>query len=163
MNASTQTIAFKLNGETVSAVTDPEMPLLWFLRDDRLLVGTRYGCGRGLCGACTVHMDGLPIRACQMPLGAIGNSEITTIEAVDGKVASLVRQCWYEHDVAQCGYCQSGQLMAAIALLKSVHAPSDAELDEAMAGNICRCNSYQRIRAAIRDAARRLASDDERR
>jgi isoquinoline 1-oxidoreductase subunit alpha len=158
---SVQTITFRLNAEMVTAKADPEMPLLWFLRDEQGLLGTRYGCGRGFCGACTVHLDGMPARACQIPLGAIGNSEVTTIEGVIGKVASLVRKCWQEHDVAQCGYCQSGQLMAAIALLEKLKKPTDAELDEAMTGNICRCNTYHRIKAAVRDAAGRLASFNE--
>ena len=161
MTASAQTISFRLNAEIVTAEADPEMPLLWFLRDEQGRLGTRYGCGRGLCGACTVHLDGLPVRACQTPLGAIGSSEVITIEGVISRVASLVRQCWQEHDVAQCGYCQSGQLMVAIALLEKIKKPTDAELDEAMTGNICRCNTYHRIRTAVRDAAGRLASSSE--
>lgn len=152
-----------INGREVTVDVAPDTPLLWALRDALSLTGTKFGCGAALCGACTVHMDGQPIRACSTPVSALEGRRITTIEAAtDGSdpVGVAVHAAWVRHDVAQCGYCQSGQIMSAIAFLRTVPrgvAPSDADIDAAMAGNLCRCGTYPRIRAAIADAARTLA------
>ncbi|MGC3981578.1 MAG: (2Fe-2S)-binding protein [Steroidobacteraceae bacterium] len=135
---------------------DGATPLLWVLRDHLGLVGTKFGCGIGQCGACTVHLNGAPTRSCSLPLAAVANQQITTIEGLasaDGKLHPL-QQAWIEHDVPQCGYCQAGQLMSAAALLKQKPKPTDADIDTAMAGNICRCGTYLRIRAAIHSAAK---------
>src|SRR5689334_17818386 len=134
---------------------DPATPLLWVLRDHLDLVGAKYGCGIGQCGACTVHLDGVPTKSCSMPVGTIGAKAITTIEglAEGGKLHPL-QQAWIEHDVAQCGYCQAGQIMAAVALLKNKPNPTDADIDQGMSGNLCRCATYNRIRAAIHTAAK---------
>jgi isoquinoline 1-oxidoreductase alpha subunit len=134
---------------------DPATPLLWVLRDHLDLVGAKYGCGIGQCGACTVHLDGVPTKSCSMPVGSIGAKAITTIEglAADGKLHPL-QQAWIDHDVAQCGYCQAGQIMTAAALLKNKPSPTDADIDKAMSGNLCRCATYNRIRAAIHTAAK---------
>ena len=146
------TITLTVNGQSRSVDADPETPLLWVLRDDLGLVGTKFGCGVAMCGACTVHMDGEPVRACAMPLsGAKG--KITTIEGVAGAEAEAVKQAWIGLDVPQCGYCQSGQVMSAVALLRAVPKPSDQDIDNAMNGNICRCATYVRIRAAIKRAS----------
>jgi isoquinoline 1-oxidoreductase alpha subunit len=134
---------------------DPNTPLLWVLRDRLGLIGTKYGCGIGQCGACTVHFNGTPMRACSLPLSAAANQQITTIEGLakpDGTLHAL-QQAWIDHDVPQCGYCQAGQLMSAAALLKQKPKPTDADIDTAMAGNLCRCGTYIRIRAAIHAAA----------
>ncbi|BCM87298.1 (2Fe-2S)-binding protein [Methylobacterium indicum] len=146
-----------LNGRTYEVEADPEMPLLWAIRDHLNLTGTKYGCGIAQCGACTVHLDGQPVRACQTRLGDVGEAKITTIEGISGPVAEAVRTAWRKLDVVQCGYCQSGQMMSAISLLSDNKTPSDADIDAAMDGNVCRCGTYQRIRAAIHDAARSLA------
>jgi isoquinoline 1-oxidoreductase subunit alpha len=146
----------KVNGTTHSVDVDDDTPLLWVLRDVLGLTGTKFGCGVAQCGACTVFMDGKPVRSCSIPVSALDSSEITTIEAVSGREASAVQNAWVAHDVPQCGYCQSGQVMSAIALLKEVSNPSDRDIDLAMNGNICRCGTYPRIRAAIHDAGRRL-------
>ncbi|WP_279357025.1 (2Fe-2S)-binding protein [Methylobacterium indicum] len=146
-----------LNGRTYEVEADPEMPLLWAIRDHLNLTGTKYGCGIAQCGACTVHLDGQPVRACQTRLGDVGEAKITTIEGISGPVAEAVRTAWRKLDVVQCGYCQSGQMMSAIGLLSDNKTPSDADIDAAMDGNVCRCGTYQRIRAAIHDAARSLA------
>jgi isoquinoline 1-oxidoreductase alpha subunit len=146
-----------LNGRTYEVEADPEMPLLWAIRDHLNLTGTKYGCGIAQCGACTVHIDGQPVRSCQTRLGDVGEGKITTIEGVSGPVAEAVRTAWRSLDVVQCGYCQSGQMMSAIGLLSENKKPSDADIDAAMDGNVCRCGTYQRIRAAIHDAARSLA------
>ncbi|QRE76272.1 (2Fe-2S)-binding protein [Methylobacterium aquaticum] len=146
-----------LNGRTYEVEADPEMPLLWAIRDHLDLTGTKYGCGIAQCGACTVHLDGQPVRSCQTRLGDVGEAKITTIEGISGPVAEAVRTAWRQLDVVQCGYCQSGQMMSAIGLLSENRKPSDADIDAAMDGNVCRCGTYQRIRAAIHDAARSLA------
>ncbi len=131
------------------------MPLLWVLRDVLGLTGTKYGCGRALCGACTVHVDGEPVRSCATPLSAVAGRKITTIEGIgDTPAGKAVQEAWLALDVAQCGYCQAGQIMSAAALLRSHPKPSDADIDSAMSGNICRCGTYPRIRAAIKQAAR---------
>jgi isoquinoline 1-oxidoreductase alpha subunit len=142
-----------INGKPVNVEAEPETPLLWVLRSELKLVGTKFGCGRGLCGACTVHLDGQPVRSCVTPIDAVGRREITTIEGLQGPQADALRRTWTEVDVVQCGYCQSGQLMSACALLKNNPQPSDDDINAAMSGNICRCGTYPRIRAAIHMAA----------
>ncbi len=152
-------ITFTLNGRSVSLDVDPDTPLLWAIRDGAGLTGTKYGCGAALCGACTVHVDGAAVRACATPVSAVEGASVATIEGLgglEGKAAAAVQAAWRELEVAQCGYCQSGQIMAAAALLNATPKPTDAEIDGAMAGNLCRCATYQRIRAAIHDAARRM-------
>jgi isoquinoline 1-oxidoreductase alpha subunit len=151
-------IRFTLNGQTKEIDADPEKPLLWVLRDDLGLVGTKFGCGQALCGACTVHLDGEPTRSCQTRIGDVAGKTIVTIEGLQGKVAEAVQQSWIKLDVPQCGYCQSGQVMAAIGLLSTNKKPSDAEIDDAMSGNLCRCSTYQRIRAAVHEASRLLGA-----
>jgi isoquinoline 1-oxidoreductase subunit alpha len=146
-----------LNGRAVDLDADPDMPLLWAIRDIAGLTGTKYGCGAAQCGACTVFLDGQPVRSCQTRLGDVGTQAVTTIEGIEGRVADAVRDAWVAQAVAQCGYCQSGQVMAATALLAANRTPSDADIDAALAGNLCRCATYQRIRAAIHAAARALA------
>jgi isoquinoline 1-oxidoreductase subunit alpha len=145
-----------VNDKTHEVDVEPEMPLLWVLRDELGLTGTKFGCGMALCGACTVHVDGVATRSCVTPVGAV-TGRITTIEGL-GTPATLhaVQAAWIEHQVAQCGYCQSGQIMGAAALLLKNRAPTDKDIDAAMSGNLCRCGTYQRIRAAIHDAAKRL-------
>jgi len=146
----------KVNGRTHQADVDGDTPLLWVLRDAIGLTGTKYGCGVAQCGACTVHIDGKPLRSCTLPVSAVGTAEVTTIEGVAGRIPSAVQRAWVASDVPQCGFCQSGQVMSAIALLRAVPNPSDRDIDLAMNGNICRCATYVRIRAAIKDAARAL-------
>ena len=148
-----------VNGKDLTVDADPSTPILWALRDTLGMTGTKFGCGQALCGACTVHLNGAPIRSCITPISAAAGQKITTIEAVtaDDKVGKAVHAAWVKHDVAQCGYCQSGQIMSATALLKGKKKPSDADIDAAMAGNVCRCGTYVRIRAAIHDAAKTLA------
>jgi isoquinoline 1-oxidoreductase subunit alpha len=143
----------KINGNAVEVDAAPETPLLWVLRDALGLQGTKFGCGQGLCGACTVHLAGSPVRSCQTPVGAVGDLEITTIEGLSPTQSHPVQQAWLEADVPQCGYCQSGQIMSAAALIANNKAPSDADIDAAMRGNICRCGTYDRIRSAIKRAA----------
>lgn len=151
-------ITLDINGKPTHVDAAPDTPILWALRDTLQLTGTKYGCGMGLCGACTVHLDGQPIRSCSTPLSAAAGKQITTIEGVDrARVGKAVQEAWRHLDVVQCGYCQSGQIMSAVALPESNHQPTDADIDAAMAGNICRCATYVRIRAAIHDAAKRLA------
>lgn len=145
-----------INGERREVDVEPDTPLLWVIRDELRLTGTKYGCGIAQCGACTVHRDGMPIRSCVTPVSAVGDAEITTIEAIDGAAARAVQRAWIANDVPQCGYCQSGQVMSAAALLASNASPSDAEIDSAMRGNACRCATYVRIRAAIHEAAGEL-------
>jgi len=142
-----------INGKSVDVDVDPEMPLLWVLRDVLGLTGTKFGCGMALCGACTVHLGGQAVRSCQTPVSTVGDQAITTIEGLSKDRSHPVQQAWIELDVPQCGYCQSGQIMSASALLAVKPRPSDADIDAAMAGNICRCGTYQRIRAAIHRAA----------
>ena len=142
-----------INGKSVDVDVDPEMPLLWVLRDVLGLTGTKFGCGMALCDACTVHLGGQAVRSCQTPVSAVGDQAITTIEGLSKDRSHPVQQAWIELDVPQCGYCQSGQIMSASALLATKPRPSDADIDAAMAGNICRCGTYQRIRAAIHRAA----------
>ena len=143
-----------VNGKAQTYNDDPEMPLLWYLRDDLRLTGTRFGCGAGLCGACTVHVNGQAVRSCQTRMGTLESKTVLTIDALaEGGKLHPVQRAWVQHDVPQCGYCQSGQIMSAVALLKTTPNPTDAQIDAAMAGNICRCGTYQRIRAAIKTAA----------
>lgn len=141
---------------------DPATPLLWVLRDHLNLVGTKFGCGGGYCGACTVHLDGAPVRSCSTPAASAAGKRITTIEGLAGADGALhpLQDAWIEHDVPQCGYCQAGQIMSAAALLRDNQNPSDAEIDEAMSGNLCRCATYIRIRRAIRSAASRISGDN---
>ena len=151
---------FHVNGEQVEFRGDPDTPLLWVIRDHLGLTGTKYGCGVAQCGACTVHLDGEPVRACMTPVSTVDGKRVITIEGVTatgrGRVARAVQAAWVERDVVQCGYCQSGQVMAATALLAKNPSPSDAQIDEAMSGNICRCGTYQRVREAIRSASAAL-------
>jgi isoquinoline 1-oxidoreductase subunit alpha len=151
-------IQLNINGQAHSYDGDPSMPLLWFLRDVANLTGTKYGCGMALCGACTVHLDGQAMRSCITPVVAAVGKRITTVEGVRrDRVGHAVQAAWQKLDVVQCGYCQSGQIMSATALLKSNRKPSDADIDAAMSGNVCRCATYVRIRAAIHEAATTLA------
>ena len=145
-----------VNGRASEVAADADTPLLWVLREDLGLTGTKYGCGVAQCGACTVHVDGQAVRSCVTPAAAIGRRQVTTIEGVSGKVARAVQEAWMRLDVVQCGYCQSGQIMSAIALLSEIPKPSDGDIDAAMTGNMCRCATYVRIRAAIHEAARAL-------
>ena len=143
-----------VNGRTRTVDVDSDTPLLWVLRDSLNLKGTKFGCGMAMCGACTVHVDGVPIRACVTPVSSVGNADIKTIEAVgETEVGRKVQQAWLEVDVMQCGYCQAGQIMSATALLERNPQPSDQDIDAAMNGNICRCATYNRIRSAIKQAA----------
>ncbi|MGH7996227.1 MAG: (2Fe-2S)-binding protein [Opitutaceae bacterium] len=150
-----------INGRSLSVEAEPDTPLLWVLRDGLDLVGTKFGCGIGQCGACTVHLDGQPTRACLTPVSAIGSLPITTIEGLSPDGTHPLQRAWCELDVPQCGYCQAGQLMSAAALLKGNAHPSDQDIDEAMAGNLCRCGAYTRIRAAIHRAAGLTAKGPE--
>ena len=142
-----------VNGETRTLDVDPDTPLLWALRDDLMLKGTKFGCGAGLCGACTVYVDGKPVRGCQTTVADAAGAAITTIEALEGKAADAVRTAWRDLQVPQCGYCQSGQIMSATALLHETPKPTDADIDAAMSGNVCRCATYVRIRKAIHRAS----------
>ncbi len=146
-----------VNGTARMFDGDEDMPLLWYLRDDLRLTGTRFGCGAGLCGACTVHLDGTAVRACQTPLKSVNNKKVVTIEGLSPNGTHPVQAAWERHNVAQCGYCLTGQIMQAASLLSRTPNPSDADIDRAMQGNICRCGTYQRIRAAIKTAAGRRA------
>jgi isoquinoline 1-oxidoreductase alpha subunit len=147
-----------VNGKDLTVDADPSTPILWALRDTLGMTGTKFGCGAALCGACTVHLNGAPIRSCVTPMSAAAGQKITTIEAMAAdRVGKAVQDAWVKHDVVQCGYCQSGQVMSATALLKTNRKPTDADIDAAMAGNICRCGTYARVRSAIKDAATQLA------
>ena len=149
---------FKLNinGQMRDVEAEPGTPLLWVIRDELNLTGTKYGCGVASCGACTVHYNGVPTRSCAFPVDAAADNPITTIEGLEGRVASTVQQAWRERDVVQCGYCQSGQIMAAVGLLSSNPSPSDDDIDNAMSGNACRCATYVRVRDAVKLAAKKL-------
>jgi aerobic-type carbon monoxide dehydrogenase small subunit (CoxS/CutS family) len=146
-------IKLNVNDKELEADVEEDTPLLWVLRDTLGLTGTKYGCGMALCGACTVHLDGQPIRSCVTPVSTVGGKRVTTIEGLSPDSSHPVQRAWVELDVPQCGYCQSGQIMSAVALLATTPQPSDADIDAAMSGNICRCGTYQRIRAAIHRAA----------
>lgn len=151
-------LTLEINGKQVEVDAEPDTPLLWVLRDHLQLTGSKFGCGKALCGACTVHVNGTATRSCVLPVSAVTNAKITTIEAVgESSVGQAVQQAWVAENVPQCGYCQSGQVMSATALLSSNRHPSDADIDGAMSGNICRCATYVRIRAAIKRAAQSLA------
>jgi isoquinoline 1-oxidoreductase alpha subunit len=146
-----------VNGKKMPVDADPDTPLLWVLRDHLNMTGTKYGCGIALCGACTVHVNGQATRSCQVPLSSIGSKRITTIEAIaQTKEGKAVQDAWVANEVPQCGYCQSGQIMSAAALLSKIKRPTDAEIDEAMGGNVCRCGTYNRIRLAVRQASKGL-------
>ncbi|RYX95508.1 MAG: (2Fe-2S)-binding protein [Bradyrhizobiaceae bacterium] len=149
-------LTLKINGESRQIDVAPDTPLLWAIRDGAGLMGTKYGCGVAQCGACTVYLDGQPVRSCSMPVSAVGTSEVTTIEGLSSKEAKAVQAAWVAHDVPQCGYCQSGQVMSAASLLNLNPKPTDEDIDLAMNGNICRCATYVRIRAAIHSAAKTL-------
>ena len=147
-----------INGQTKEVAVPDEMPLLWVLRDELGMTGTKFGCGMALCGACTVHMNGSPIRSCVTPVSAVAGQSVSTIESMAGDaVGQAVQKAWVENNVAQCGYCQAGQIMTAVGLLKTTPSPTEEQIDEAMSGNICRCGTYPRIRAAIKQAAGQLA------
>ena len=142
-----------INNKAVTVDVGPETPLLWVLRDELNMTGTKYGCGKSLCGACTIHLDGQPVRSCTLPVSAAVGKKVTTIEGLTDQVTAAVQKAWVAHHVPQCGYCQSGQVMSAVALLRANKKPSDKDIDQAMAGNLCRCGTYQRIRAAVHQAA----------
>ncbi|WP_148861182.1 (2Fe-2S)-binding protein [Marinobacter fonticola] len=146
-------VSFELNGKQVSADVDPDTPLLWVIRDHFRLTGTKFGCGIAQCGACTVHMNGLTRRSCVTPISQVDGGIVTTIEGLDGREAKAIQDAWIALDVPQCGFCQSGQVMSAAALLREMPQPTDENIDQAMAGNICRCATYARIRKAIHNAA----------
>lgn len=150
-------IRISVNGRMITSDIAPDTPLLWFLRDHAGLTGSKFGCGMGLCGACSVLLDGRAVRSCAMPISAVGKAKVTTIEGLDDKVAKSLQAAWQKIDVSQCGYCQSGQLVSATALLRKKKNPSDADIDAALAGNLCRCATYVRIRAAVKEAAKALA------
>ena len=150
------TTRFSVNGKTVDVKAEADTPLLWVIRDEIGLTGTKFGCGAGLCGACTVHVDGLPVRSCQVLVSSVAGKQVSTVESLSPNNSHVLQKAWIAHDVPQCGYCQSGQLMSAAALLKSNQNPSDADIDAAMSGNICRCGTYGRVRAAIKSAAAEL-------
>ena len=146
--------SLKINGKSVTVNAEPDTPLLWVIRDEVGLTGTKFGCGMALCGACTVHLEGTPVRSCQTPLSAAVGKNVSTIESVSStEVGRKIQAAWIAHDVPQCGYCQSGQIMSAVALLEAKPSPTDSDIDQAMSGNICRCGTYPRIRAAIHTAA----------
>ncbi|WP_421894955.1 (2Fe-2S)-binding protein [Marinoscillum sp.] len=148
----------KINGTDLEVNVDPQTPMLWVLRDHLNLTGTKYGCGIAQCGACTVHLNGTATRSCMLPVSAVGNNEITTIEGLSESGDHPVQKAWLEHDVPQCGYCQAGQIMSAVSLLKSNPRPTDEEIEGAMSGNICRCGTYVRIKAAVKTASKALNS-----
>jgi len=149
-------VNFTLNGRKTSLDVDPEMPLLWAVRESAGLTGSKFGCGMAQCGACTMHVDGEPVRSCSVAISDVEGKSVTTIEGVNDKAAKAVQAAWAKLEVAQCGYCQSGQVMSAVALLRSNPKPTDDDIDAAMSGNICRCATYPRIRAAIHDAAKTM-------
>src|SRR3954453_15726402 len=151
-------VKFNLNGKPVASQVEPDTPLLWVIRDELGMTGTKFGCGAALCGACTVHLNGNPVRSCQTPLSAAAGQKVATIESLSRNNTHPLQVAWIKHDVPQCGYCQSGQLMSAAALLSKNKNPSDADIDAAMSGNVCRCGTYGRVKAAIKDAAGMLRS-----
>ena len=151
-------VKINVNGSEHTIDADPDIPLLWAIRDHVRLTGTKFGCGMSLCGACTVYVDGAPVRSCVTPVSSVAGKKVTTIEGLSSNAAKAVQAAWIEHAVPQCGYCQSGQIMSAAALLEKNPRPTDADIDTAMSGNICRCATYVRIRAAIKSAADSLAS-----
>ena len=150
-------ISLKINAKKYSVDTEPDTPLLWAIRDHVGMTGTKFGCGIASCGACTVHLNGQPVRSCVMPIGSIGDQEITTIEGLDSMEGKAIQAAWDELAVVQCGYCQSGQIMSATALLKTNPTPNDADIDAALSGNICRCATYARIRNAVKHASRTIS------
>ena len=152
-------ISFSLNGQSRQYQGDENKPLLWFVRDEAQLTGAKYGCGSGACGACTIHLNGQPVRSCSIPMAAVEGAEITTIEGIESRTAQAIQDAWVTLDVVQCGYCQPGQIMSATALLSSNPSPSEEDINTAMRGNLCRCATYQRIRAAIHLAADSLAQE----
>jgi isoquinoline 1-oxidoreductase subunit alpha len=149
-------VKFQINGRPAGSNLEPDTPLLWVLRDELGLTGTKFGCGAALCGACTVHINGVPTRSCQTAVNTVAGKKVTTVEGLSSDNSHVLQKAWIKHDVPQCGYCQSGQLMSAAALLSKNKNPSDADIDAAMSGNICRCGTYNRMRAAIKDAAAEL-------
>ena len=149
-------VKLNVNGKAVNAKAEPDTPMLWVLRDELGLTGTKFGCGAALCGACTVHVNGVAVRSCQTPLASVAGKNVATIESLPRDNSHPLQVAWIKHDVPQCGYCQSGQLMSAAALLSKNKNPSDADIDAAMSGNLCRCGTYTRIRAAIKDAAKTM-------
>jgi isoquinoline 1-oxidoreductase subunit alpha len=151
-------ISFQLNGHDQTVDVNPEMPLLWVLRDTLGMTGTKYGCGMALCGACTVHIEGEPTRSCVTPVSRVAGKQITTIEGISTDLSHAVQRAWIIEQVPQCGYCQSGQIMSAVALLAKTPNPTDAQIDDAMSGNICRCGTYHRLRKAIHHAAQLLST-----
>jgi isoquinoline 1-oxidoreductase alpha subunit len=152
-----ETYKLTVNGQPREVTVDPGTPLLWVLREELKMTGTKYGCGIGACGACTVHLAGVATRSCMVPVSLVGNRPIVTIEAMaQDPVGRIVQEAWVSHDVVQCGYCQTGQIMAAVALLKSMPEPADTDIEESMGGNLCRCGTYVRIREAIKAAAQQL-------
>jgi len=152
-------ISLSINGKTVQLTATPDTPLLWALRDELGLTGTKFGCGAAICGACTVHVDGKPMRACVTPISDVAGKQVTTIEAIDAsRIGQAVQAAWVRNDVPQCGYCQSGQIMSATSLLAKNPHPTDADIDAAMRRNLCRCGTYNQIRAAIKDAATALGA-----
>jgi isoquinoline 1-oxidoreductase alpha subunit len=146
-------ISFNLNGSAVSVQSEPDTPLLWVIRDEIGLTGTKFGCGKAQCGSCTVHVNGSAVRACQTPVSSVSGKKVATVESLSSDNSHPLQKAWIRHQVPQCGYCQSGQLMSAAALLAKNKNPSDSDIDAAMAGNLCRCGTYNRLRAAIKDAA----------
>ena len=154
---SVTTYHLRVNGERRSVAVDPSTPLLWVLREDLKMTGTKYGCGIGACGACTVHLDGVATRSCLVPISLLGNREVSTIEGMSrDPVGRLVQAAWFEKDVVQCGYCQSGQIMSVVALLKANGRPTETNIEESLGGNLCRCGTYVRIREAVKSAAEKL-------
>lgn len=154
-------LEIKVNGKTHKVDVDPDTPLLWVLRDELQLTATKFGCGVAQCGACTVHVEGRPMRSCVLPVEHLNNRSVVTLEGVSGKVAEAVQGAWEEVQVPQCGYCQSGQIMTTIALLEEVPHPTDEEIDGALTGNVCRCATYARIRGAVHDAAKAVTAQEE--
>lgn len=154
-------ISLAINGKVFSTELDEDTPLLWFIRDELELTGTKFGCGKGLCGACTVHLNGKAVRSCTLPISAVGNAKITTIEGENSVQITALKSAWLKHNVPQCGYCQVGQLMSASSLLSETTSPDEEQINQAMSGNICRCGTYSRIKQGILTAAGQLATEIE--